>query len=946
MGGCFFYTRKLGVRLMSKRIKGITVEIGGDTTKLQDALKGVNKEIKNTESQLRDVNKLLKLDPGNTELLVQKHKLLSQAIDETKNKLSSLKEAQSSANQSLAQGNISQEQYDALQREIIETEQALKNLEKQAHASNKTLANISIAGEQFQLAGDKMQSAGKKLLPVSTAITGIGVLAVKTSSDFDTAMSQVKAISGATGDEFDELREKAREMGARTKFSATDAAEGMNYMAMSGWKTEDMIRGIDGVMHLAAASGEDLALTSDIITDALTAFGLQASDSARFADVLAAASSNANTNVAMMGETFKYAAPIAGALGYSIDDTAHAIGLMANAGIKSSQAGTSLRTIMTELQGDLSLTSSSFGEVIVQTTHADGSMRNLADILSDCRIAFNEMTESEQVANAELLVGKQAMSGFLAIMNAAPADIDKLSQAIANADGAAESMAVTMQDNLEGELEELMSALEELAISFGDILMPAVRGIVRMLQGFVNGINSLPDPIKAVVAVVLVLVAALGPLLIIMGKMVSSFGAILIHGPKLLSLLGGIASFVTGSIIPAMGAVLAAMGPIPIAITAIVTALVLLWNKSDSFREAIITLWEAISNATVQVWNALSDFLIQTWTSAIEGGKALWSNFSTFMTQFLINIGQQVSQSWQWITSTTQAIWQGIQSFLNSTWQGIQRVIYQVVAAIAQFLTTTWRTISSTISNILTGLYQTVTSIWQALSSYIGRVMNQIQQFLSGVWQSIVSNISTLMNTAISLVVNAFNAILNNSVNAMNTLQNIIYQGFSGAVSFIKNLASEAVTWGWDMIIGIANGINKAIGHLVKSVKNVAEIIWSYLHFSVPEVGPLTDYESWMPDFMKGLSKGIDQSRHLIKGSIDKVAQDMMISPRLTPLVSAGTTGLASKVPQSLTSVTNGSSSDVQSAGDIVIPVYLGNSLLDEVILNAEMRQNLKSGGR
>lgn len=220
--------------MAASRIKGITVEIGGDTTKLQTALKGVNSEIKNTQSQFKDVEKLLKLDPDNTELLAQKQKLLSSAVSETKEKLATLKIAAEQANQALANGDISKEQYDALQREIIETEEDLKKLEAQANQS------------------------------ATAVVTALGVAAVKTASDFDSSMSQVAAVSGATGEDFDKLRAKAREMGAKTKFSASEAADAMNYMAMAGWKTSDMLDGIEGIMNLAAASGEDLATTSDI----------------------------------------------------------------------------------------------------------------------------------------------------------------------------------------------------------------------------------------------------------------------------------------------------------------------------------------------------------------------------------------------------------------------------------------------------------------------------------------------------------------------------------------------------------------------------------------------------------------------------------------------------------------------------------------------------------
>lgn len=399
--------------MAGNRIKGITVEIGGDTTKLQTALKGVNTENRNTQSQLKDVEKLLKLDPGNTELIAQKHRLLAQVVSETREKL--------------------------------------------------------------QAVGDKVSGVGQKLLPVTGVVTGLGTAAVKTAADFDSAMSRVAAVSGATGSDFDSLRDKAKEMGAKTKFSATEAADAMNYMAMAGWKTEDMLSCIEGVMYLAAASGEDLATTSDIVTDALTAFGLTAEDSGHFADVLAAASSNANTNVSMMGETFKYCAPVAGALGFSVEDTAEAIGLMGNAGIKASQAGTSMRSIMTNLTGDVKLSGAAIGDVTIATTNADGSMRSLSAILADCRVAFGGMTEAEKANNAEALVGKNAMSGFLALMNAAPEDIAKVSGAVNNCKDAAKNMADTMQDNLEGQLTILKSQLQELAISFGDLLMPAVR---------------------------------------------------------------------------------------------------------------------------------------------------------------------------------------------------------------------------------------------------------------------------------------------------------------------------------------------------------------------------------------------------------------------------------------------------------------------------------------
>ena len=255
--------------------------------------------------------------------------------------------------------------------------------------------------------------AGNMLTGVVSQAKNAAGAVLDIGMSFESGMSKVEAISGATGEDLAALTDKAKEMGAKTKFSATESAEAMQYMAMAGWKTSDMLNGIEGIMNLAAASGEDLATTSDIVTDALTALGLSAADSGHFADILAAASSNANTNVSMMGETFKYCAPVAGALGFTAEDTAEAIGLMANAGIKSSQAGTAMRTMLTNLTGEVKFSGAAFGEMTVQTTNADGSMRSLGDILADCRVAFSQMSESERSANAEALVGKNAMSGFL-----------------------------------------------------------------------------------------------------------------------------------------------------------------------------------------------------------------------------------------------------------------------------------------------------------------------------------------------------------------------------------------------------------------------------------------------------------------------------------------------------------------------------------------------------
>ena len=941
---------------MAGRIQGITVEIGGDTTKLQTALKGVNTEIRNTQSQLRDVDKLLKLDPGNTELLAQKHRLLGDAVKETKEKLETLKTAAEQADQALKDGTITQEQYDGLQREIAETEAKLKSLEEQAKASGTALQEIAAKGEKLKTVGDNVTNVGKKFMPVTLGVVGLGTAAVKTAADFDSAMSKVAAVSGATGSDLEALRDKAREMGEKTKFSASEAAEAMNYMAMAGWKTEDMLSGIEGVMNLAAASGEDLATTSDIVTDALTAFGLTAKDSGHFADILAAASSNANTNVSMMGETFKYCAPIAGALGFSAEDTAEAIGLMANAGIKGSQAGTALRTIMNNLSGDVKICGSSIGEVTVATTNADGSMRDLSDILADCRTAFSGLSESEKAAAAESLVGKNAMSGFLALMNAGEADINKLSSAIDNCDGCAAGMAETMNDNLAGQLTILKSQLQELAISFGELLMPAIRTIVGWIQKFVDWLNSMDEGTRKVIVTIALVAAAIGPVLIIVGKVISAIGTIMTIIPK----LAGVINAAKG-VIAAFNAVCAANPYVLIiaAIVALVAAFIYLWNNCEEFRQFWIDLWESIKEIAVAVWEALKAFFQAAWeaikTTAVTVWNAikdfftgLWEGIKNIFTTVVNALSTFLTNAWNAIKNTVTTVFNAIKTFFTTIWNEIKSVITTVVTAISTFLSTAWNGIKTAITTVLNAIKSVVTTVWNGIKTTITNIVNGIKNAVTTAWNNIKSAVSNAANAIKNAVSNAFNAMLNGIKNVCGNIYGAVKSGFDKAINFVKNLASEAFQWGADFIGGIVNGIKSMIGKVGDAVSSVADKIRSFLHFSVPDEGPLTDYEKWMPDFIGGLAKGIEKSRGMIENAMNGVTADMTVTPRVMAAqggyAGAGVSGsdLISGINTSMKTALAGGG----TAGDIVIPVYIGGDMIDEIVVTAQQRMNLRSGGR
>ena len=978
--------------MAANRIKGITVEIGGDTTKLQTALKGVNTEIRNTQSQLKDVEKLLKLDPGNTELMAQKHRLLGDAVKETKEKLETLKTAAEQANTALANGEISQSQYDALQREIIETENNLRDLERQAGQSAVALQKIAATGEKLKTVGSAIEGAGQKLMPVTAAVGGLGAAAVKVASDFDSAMSQVAAVSGATGKDLEALRDKAREMGSKTKFSASEAAEAMNYMAMAGWKTGDMLSGIEGIMNLAAASGEDLATTSDIVTDALTALGLSAEDSGHFADILAAASSNANTNVSMMGETFKYCAPVAGALGFSAEDTAEAIGLMANAGIKSSQAGTAMRSMMTNLTGEVKFVGDAFGELTIQTTNTDGSMRSLGDILADCRAAFSQMSESEKAANAEALVGKNAMSGFLAVMNAAPGDIEKLNSAINNCDGTAEKMAATMQDNLAGQLTILKSQLEELAISIGEILMPYIRQIVGWIQGLVDWLNGLDEGTKKIIVTVALVAAALGPVLIVIGKVVGAIGTIMTVVPQIAGAISSVIGFVSGTVIPAISAVVAAIGWVPLAIAAVVTILVVLYNKCEWFRDAVNAIWTQIKEFFVSAWEVICSFFTETipnaWNSLVsffQGIPAWWSGlwqsvgdfFSNIWTNMMNNpvltgIVDMIRSLWENLSTTLQGIWNGIKTAASGAWELIKNVVLGPVLLLIDLVTgnftklkedvaNIWNNIKNAASTIWNGIKQVVGSLAQGLANHVSILFNGLKNTIANIWTAIKNTASSAWNGLKNLVssiasnlkqaaVNAFKSMVSGIGSALSSLGSVVQSGFQSAISFITSLPGKALEWGKDFINGIADGIRSAIGNVVSAVSDVAAKIRSFLHFSVPDEGPLTDYESWMPDFMSGLAKGIEKSRGMVKKAVSDVASDLMLQPQaaVQGMQGGGSNASGDSVNELLGGLREmlAGLQEIAGGGTICIPVYVGGTLLDEVVVDAQARQNLRSGGR
>ena len=884
---------------MAGRIKGITVEIGGDTTGLEKALKSVNTTIRNTQSQLKDVNRLLKLDPSNTELLSQKQRALKDAIGATTDKLETLKQAQAQAKQQLENGDLGQDKYDALQREIIETEQELRRLQEEAASTSVALAKIDEAGKKIESFGDSVTHAGQAIMPASMAVAGLGAAAVKTAADFDAGMSKVAAISGATGDDLDALRDKAREMGAKTKFSASEAASAMEYMAMAGWKTEDMLGGIEGIMNLAAA---------------LTAFGLTAQDSAHFADILAAASSNANTNVAMMGETFKYCAPIAGALGFSAEDVAEAIGLMANAGIKSTQAGTALRTIMNNLSGEVKITGAALGEVTIATTNTDGSMRELSDILADCRGAFSLLSESEKAQAAEALVGKNAMSGFLALMNAGDADIEKLANSIDHCsdtfvktvdgaiipmsqaleegidwieeyNGVSEQMAAVMQDNLGGQLTILKSQLEELAISFGEMLMPAIRAIVSKIQAFVDKLNVMSESQRKAVLTIGLIIAALGPLLVILGTVISKVGVAmqgfvkLATGVKKLGVAVKAGTGVFGKLGAALGGISAPVLAVIAVIAVLVAAFKHLWDTNEEFRNAITAIWNGIVSKIQAFCQGIVDRLNALgfeFGSIVDVLKSLWDGLCQFLAPVFEAAFSVVSTV---LGSVLNVITGLLDVFIglftgnwSQLWNGVKEIFSSVWDAITGLFDTALNLLKS-LAEVVFGWFGTTwESVWTGIKSFFETIWNGIVAFFSGIWNSIVSVVTAQINAVKTVVTTVFNAIKTTA----STIWNGIKTAISTVVDGIKSKVSSAF-----------ESVKTTATNLFNGIKSTATSVWNGIKTAiVTPIEAARDKIRSALNAVSGFFSGLKLQLPHIKLPHFRVSGTLSISPPSVPHLS------------------------------------------------------------
>ena len=498
---------------LQKKLGLLEQKMTAQTTKLNTYKKQMDTAREGIERKTKELENLRNSQEDNTASIAKAEKQLNTYRSQLKNAENGVKETEA--------------QLELLTEEINNTNKAIANFDttKMSKELKEAGENLENLGGKLEAVGGKLNSAGNTLIGLSAPIVAFAGYAAKAGIDFEQGMAKVQAISGATGSELQALTNKAKEIGESTQWSSSQAAEGLQYLSMAGWDTKSMLDGITPIVNLATASTENLGLVSDIVSDALTAFGLSAKDTEVFCDVLAATASKSNTNVAMLGETFQYAAPLAGALGFSMQDVATAAGLMANAGIKASVSGTALRTLFANMGEKIELTGQAFDKTTISTIKQDGSMRDLNDIIVDLRKGFQQMTEAEKTANAETISGKTGMSGLLAVMNATDEEFNSLRNNIINSTGATQKMADIMGNTTQGKVNAFKSKLEALGIQLADNLLPHINAILDKGMALIDWFSNLDEGTQKTIISVGLFATATGGALKVVGSLTSGVGS-------------------------------------------------------------------------------------------------------------------------------------------------------------------------------------------------------------------------------------------------------------------------------------------------------------------------------------------------------------------------------------------------------------------------------------
>ena len=614
---------------------------------------------------------------------------------------------------------------------------------KDAQSTLSEFTNSSnSAGTRFEALGSSLKTVGSTITTaVSLPLLALGAGAIKTASDFEAGMSKVSALSGATGDDLKMLEDKAREMGASTKYSATESAEALSYMALAGWDAEQMAAGLEPSLKLAGAAGMDLALATDIVTDTMSMFGMEASEATKMTDMLAYAQANSNTDVQQLGEALKYCGASANAMGYDLADTTALLGTFADQGLKGSSAGTTLNAMFRDMKKNAKDGAIAIGDTNVAIVDANGNYRDMTGILADVQKATEGMTQAERDMALSSVWGTEALKGVNMAFEAGVPKIREFEEGIRNSDGAASEMYDTMQNNLQGAIDNMKSAFEGLLITIGQRLIPIFQNLVEGITNVFTWFNNLNPAIQNVIIGVGGFLAILGPLLLIVGN-------VIIFIVKLSTSISALVTFFSaggagaGILSAAIGALSGPIGIAIAAITALIAVGVLLYNN-----------WDTIKAKCSEVWNSIKETI-----------TTVWNNIKTSTTEVWNNITSTLSKAWNTIKTISTTVWNAIKSVIQNVWNTIKSIVTAGANAVKTVVTTAFNAVKSVVTTIWNSIKTVIQTAWNGIKSVVSTGANLVKSTISRVF-STLTNIMTAPFKAAQSVISGILGSITSAIN-------------------------------------------------------------------------------------------------------------------------------------------------------------------------------------